>query len=68
MLTAATDMMKNNLTAAVRTLSKVMDDETVPPQTRVSAADALLRHSVRYFELTELTRRIEALEASQEKI
>ena len=66
-LTTATDLMKSNLSAAVCTLSAVMDDVNVPPQTRVSAADALLRHSVRYIEMGELTARIEALETAQKE-
>ncbi len=66
-LTAAADKMKNNISLAVDTLSAVMSDTENPPTVRVSASDSLLRHCLRYVEVTDIIKRIEALEAIQEE-
>lgn len=61
-LTAAADKMKSNISLAVDTLSAVMENTENPPTVRVSASDSLLRHCLRYVELTDIIKRIEALE------
>lgn len=61
-LIAAADKMKSNISLAVDTLSAVMSDTENPPTVRVSASDSLLRHCLRYVEVTDIIKRIEALE------
>lgn len=61
-LTAAADKMKSNISLAIDTLSAVMENAENPPTVRVSASDSLLRHCLRYVEVTDIIKRIEALE------
>lgn len=61
-LADATEQMKSKVTAAVDTLHAVMTDENCAASVRVSAADSLLRHTLRFVEVTELADRISALE------
>ena len=53
------------LTAAVRTLATVAQDETAPQTVRVSACDSLLRHGLRYLEAADFERRLRAIEEIQ---
>lgn len=53
------------LTAATDTMSALLDDECVADSVRLNAADALLRHGLRYFGVAEIERRLAALEAAQ---
>ena len=48
-------------------LAKVMTDSETAATVRVSAADSVLRHGLRYVEQYEIIKRIEALEAKQEE-
>ena len=56
----AIDNLSIRLTTAVDVLTKVA---TV----RVSAADSVLRHGLRYIEMFDVLKRLEALEAKQEE-
>lgn len=59
------DCMKLALKDSVKTLLIAMADDNTPPQTKVAAADAMMRHVQRFVELQdnqEVKRRIEALE------
>jgi hypothetical protein len=47
---------------AVRTLAKLLEDAE-KPDIRLRAADKVLAHTLRAFEMQELTRRVEELEA-----
>ena len=47
-------------------LSTTMADENAPHSVRVSAADALLRHTVRYVESANILARIDKIEQAQE--
>lgn len=61
----AIDNLSIRLTTAVDVLAKVMTDSETAATVRVSAADAILRHGLRYVEQYEIVKRIEALEAAQ---
>ena len=64
-LTDAIDNLSVQLTSAVDVLAKVMTDSETAATVRVSAADSVLRHGLRYLEQYEIIKRIEALEAAQ---
>ena len=57
--------LQTRLTTAVDVLAKVMTDSETAATVRVSAADSILRHGLRYVEQFEIIRRIERLEATQ---
>lgn len=61
-LSEAVDRMRGKLATAVDTLTGVMEDDSNPATVRVSAADALLRHSLRYIETQDFEKRLKALE------
>lgn len=61
----AIDNLSIRLTTAVDVLAKVMTDSETAATVKVSAADAILRHGLRYFEQYEIIKRLEALEAMQ---
>ena len=64
-LNEATDNLSIKLTTAVDVLAKVMTDSETAATVRVSAADSVLRHGLRYIQQYEIIKRIEALEAAQ---
>lgn len=65
LLQDAVDSMKMQLKSAVSTLVTVMNDKESPASVRISAADSLLRHSVRYIEIAEIESRISKLESDR---
>lgn len=66
LLQEAVDSMKVQLKGAVGTLTEVMNDKESPATVRVSAADSLLRHALRYIEVAEIESRLRALETREE--
>lgn len=58
--------VSNELTAAselaVKTLADTAADQELPATVRLSAADSLLRHTLRYVETASFERRLKALE------
>ena len=64
-LTEVCDTMTARLTTAVDTLYNVMQDSETPSSVRISAADSILRHSLRYIETADIIKRIQALEEQQ---
>jgi hypothetical protein len=52
--------------AAVTTLLKLMIDPTTPPSTRARAADSVLDHSAKAFELEDIEGRVSELERAAE--
>ena len=64
-LSEACDALTARLTLAIDTLCEVLEDVQSPSSVRVSAADCLLRHCVRYVEVVSILHRIEALETIQ---
>ena len=65
-LSASTGSLVNVLGEAIDCLRRTMADETAPHSVRVSAADALLRHTVRYVESANILARIDKIEQAQE--
>lgn len=61
-LEAVCATLTSALCGAVSTLCDVMSDGKAPQSVRVSAADALLRHGLRYVEIGEIEKRLTALE------
>lgn len=61
-LTEACDALSARLTSAVDALYRVLDDDSTPATVKVSAADAILRHGLRYVETANIIRRLDALE------
>lgn len=64
-LTEACDTISSRLTAAVDCLSDVMEDEQNSATVRVSAADSILRHGLRYIETANILTRLDVLEQLQ---
>lgn len=61
-LEEACDCLAARLTSAVDALSSVLDSDSTPVTVKVSAADAILRHGLRYVETANILRRLDALE------
>lgn len=61
-LQEACDCLAARLTSAVDALSSVLDSDSTPATVKVSAADAILRHGLRYVETANILRRLDALE------
>lgn len=62
LLSTAAAGMADSLSDAIGLLRGVINDEDANINSRVSAADSLLRHTVRYVEIASVLRRLEALE------
>lgn len=62
-LTEAMDALSARLSDAVSTIADVMEDSDNPASVRVSAADSVLRHGLRYIEAGNILKRLDALEA-----
>lgn len=58
-------VMKSNLSGAVNTITEVMNNKENAPTVRISAADSLLRHTVKYIEAAEFESRISKLESNR---
>lgn len=56
--------LQTRMSSAVDVLAVMMVNPEVAATVRVSAADSILRHGLRYVEQFEIIRRIERLEAS----
>ncbi len=61
-LEEACDCLAARLTSAVDALSSVLDSDSTPAPVKVSAADSLLRHGLRYVEVANVLRRLDELE------
>ena len=61
-LEEACDSLSARLTHAVDVLVEVLDNTQTPATVRVSAADSLLRHGLRYIEMGNILLRLDALE------
>ena len=62
LLTEATGELCARLNESTAVLAEIMADAAAPPGVRLQAADCCLRHAARYYGLSELERRLEALE------
>lgn len=67
LLQEAAQGLTARLESATATMSEIMEDGQNPASVRVSAADAVLRHALRYVEAADILRRLDALEAIQEE-
>ena len=61
-LTEACDALAARLTLAVDVLCDVLDSDATPATVKVSAADSILRQGLRYVEVANVLRRLDALE------
>lgn len=61
-LSEACDSLAARLTHAVDVLVEVLDNQENPSTVRVSAADSILRHGLRYIEAGNILVRLDALE------
>ncbi len=61
-LLEACDALSARLTSAVDALSSVLDADSTPANAKITAADAILRHGLRYVEVANIIRRLDALE------
>lgn len=64
LLTEATGELVARLNDSTAVLAEIMTDAAAPPGVRLQAADCVLRHAARYLTLSEIERRISALEAT----
>ena len=67
LLQTAAASMSDMLQDAVKALKNVCDDMSVSPQIRINAADCILRHCLRYAEVSDGLARIERLERAAEQ-
>ena len=66
LLAEATGELCARLNESTAVFAEIMLDTAAPPGVRLQAADCVLRHAARYFSLSEIERRITALEANNE--
>ena len=66
-LDEACDALTARLTRAIDTLCDVLDNTENAATVRVSAADALLRHGLRYVEVANIIARLAVLEAKAQE-
>lgn len=62
-LERATTTMQSGMDEAARTMIQIMRDEMIAPQTRLNAAEGVIRNGMRLTEQLEIVQRIERLEA-----
>jgi DNA-binding MurR/RpiR family transcriptional regulator len=67
LLQEAAQGLTARLESATATMSEIMEDGQNPASVRVSAADAVLRHALRYVEAADILRRLDALEAAAQE-
>lgn len=65
-LQSAVGSMISKINDATSTICELMNDKEAPASVRVSAADAILRHTLRYVGVADIERRLQALEAAQD--
>ena len=59
---SACGAMKQSLSEAVEALREIVNNSQAPPAARISAARALLENGLRYTEMVDIVRRLEAVE------
>jgi len=62
MLDSVTSTMQNGMKEAACTMIKIMRDPSIAPQTRLNAADSILRNGMKLTEQNEILQRLEKLE------
>lgn len=67
LLQEATAGLTAKLERATATMAEIMENGQNPASVRVSAADAVLRHTLRFVECADVLRRLDALEAAAQE-
>ena len=67
LVTSTRNMLQRSTCDAVSTMVAIMQDERASQQTRLNAAEAILKHGARYTEIGDVLERIKAIEASNEE-
>ena len=62
LLDHATAKLQGRIGEAVETMGEVMNDPKSPPQTRLNAADAIIRNGLKLTEQSDIIARLDALE------
>ena len=57
--------MQSQLGQAVETMAQIMKDEKTPAQTRLQAAESIVRNSLKLNERTDIEERLEAIERAR---
>lgn len=60
----ATAALQGHLEAAVEVMGQICTDAETPPQTRLNAADAIIRNTLKLTETVDILRRLGELEAT----
>lgn len=59
-----TAALQGHLNSAIQTIADIQEDETVPPQVRLNAAEAIIRNTLKLTEQNDILARLDALEES----
>lgn len=62
LLEQSTAALQGRLSAAVETMTEIMQDTDAPHQTRLNAAEAIVRNSLKLTEQTDIIERLDRLE------
>ena len=62
LLEGATSAIQARVGEAVETMANIMHDEKAPPQTRLNAADGIIRNALRMGEMLDVVKRVADLE------
>lgn len=65
---SAVNLFQRGMEDAARCLLEVINDPNTSPQTRVNAADAIIRNGMRLTEQLEIKKRLDALEDAYNKL
>lgn len=65
MLERNTAALQGHLGTAIQAMADIVEDEKTAPQTKLNAADAIIRNSLKLTEQTDILRRLDALERAQ---
>ena len=67
LLKATTEDLQKMTVSAVGVLADIMNDKSVPANTRIYSATSILQYATKYTELHDVLERIEALEIEKER-
>lgn len=62
MLTQSAAALQTHLDAAIEAMGEIVSDKETNPQTRLNAAEAVIRNTLKLTERTDVLERLEALE------
>jgi len=58
----AADSLRKNMSVAIQVMADIMNDQTASPQTRLNAADAVLRNALKFTEMQDILQRLAQVE------